>query len=189
MATMACLSLIPLARRHPGTGWLLALGLTGIGLALYVAPDARFALGYTGVLFARLAVFQGPALWARLRPHLEPPRRLPELSLATLLFVAAVAAALGPFLRPTTPISDGPGLLAPRAITAPVAVFPNNGIPYRVPTEVALRAPEAIPGTPNGLCWAADLPCTLGYEIDPAVVLHDPDQGTGGGFARSAGAE
>jgi len=189
MVTMACLSLIPLARRYPGTGWLLALGLSGIALTLYAAPDPRYAVGYTAVLFARIAVFQGPALWMRVRPGLDPPQRLPEMSLATLLFTAAVAAALGPFVRPTTPLSEGPALLAPDAPVAEVAVVPRNGISYRVPTQRAVSAPEAVPGNSNGLCWAAELPCTLGYAIDPGVVPRDPEEGIAEGFAKAAGAD
>lgn len=183
MVTMVCLSLIPVAQRCPGSGWLLALGLSGIVLTLYAAPDPRFAFGYMAVLFGRLVVFQGPALWTRLRPYLDPPGRLPEVRLTTLLLVGGVAAALGPFVRPTTPASEGPELLIPEVPTASVAVFPRSGIQYRVPTEVAQRASEGVPG-PNGLCWAAELPCTLGYEIDPEVVLRDPSQGIAEGFRK-----
>lgn len=186
MVAIACLSLVPLARRRAGTGWLLALGLAGVALTLYAAPDARFAFGYTAVLFARLAVFQGPAVWTRVRRHVAFPRRVPELSPATLLVAAAFAAALGPLVRPTTPASDGPDLLTPEVPTASVAVAPRNGIAYRVPIGPAQRAAAAVAG-PNGLCWAAELPCTIGYEIEPNVVLHSPDRGIGGGFAKQAG--
>jgi hypothetical protein len=177
MVTLACVSLIPLAERRYGTGWLLAIGLTGIGFTLYAAPDPRFAFGYMAVLFARLAVFQGPAIWTRLRPHLAAPARPAKVSLATLLLAAAVAGALGPFVRPTTPSSEGPGVLVPAETADSVTLRPANGIQYRVPE------------LPRGLCWAAELPCTPAYELNPYVGLRDPDRGPGGGFALPAGPE
>lgn len=177
MVTLACVSLIPLARRHPGTGWLLALGLAGVAMTLFAAPDPRFAYGYMAVLFARLAVFQGPWLWLRLRRYLTPPERLPAVGLPVLLAAAAILAGLGPLLRPTTPLSEGPGLVVPAEIPDSVAVVPRNGVPYRVPNVV------------NGLCWQAELPCTIAQEIDPAVRLRDPDEDIEGGFSREAGSE
>lgn len=177
MVGIAALSLIPLARRHPGGRWLAALGLSGIAVTLYAAPDPRFAFGYIAILFARLAVFQGPAIWDRLRPRLVLPDRLPAVGLSTLFLAAAIAAALGPLARPTTSRSealDRLGLVVPPDSTPSVVAQPTNAIEYRVPDG------------PTGLCWAATLPCA-GYGIDPAVVLRDPGEGIGGGFERRTG--
>lgn len=176
MVGIAALTLIPPARRLAGGGWLAAVGLSGIAVTLYAAPDPRFAFGYIAILFGRLAVLQGPAIWGRLRTRLVLPERLPAVGMPALLLAAAVAAALGPLARPTTSRSealDSLGLVVPPESTPSVVMQPRNGIEYRVPDG------------PTGLCWAAPLPCA-GYGIDPEVVLRDPDEGIGGGFERTA---
>ncbi|MGH2992865.1 MAG: LIC_10190 family membrane protein [Solirubrobacterales bacterium] len=195
VVTLVCLSLVPLAGRHPGAGWLLAVGLAGIALTLSAGAQLRFAVGYMAVLFARLAVFQGPRIWMLLRPYLAPPGRLPRAGLATLLFAAALAAALAPLARPTSSSSqlERLGWLIPPKRPTLVTVEPANGIPYRVPvgpTTPARAQPFAAPGAvSSGLCWAAELPCAR-RRADPDVslrdvVLRDPDRGIAGGFARS----
>ena len=184
MVTVALLSVIPLARPAPGTGWLLAIGLGGIVLALYAGPDPRFAYGYIALLFARLVVFQGPAIWARLCQRIPGPVPGPRVGLAGLLVVAAVAAAIGPFLRPTTPASEAPGLLVAEEPIVSVGIDRSNGIDYRVPTASAVPGSAAVPGQPNALCWASELPCTLAHELDPMVGLRDPNRGIAGGFRK-----
>jgi hypothetical protein len=195
IVALACVSLIPLAVRQRGTGWLLALGLAGIAFTIYASPfQLRFAIGYVAILLARLAVFQGPRLWIRLRPQLAFRSRSAKVRPATLLVAVALASALGPVLRPTTEGRtelDRLGWLIPPERPTAVRVEARNGIPYRVP-----RTPIGGPGTQplskrSGLCWAAELPCTgQPVVVDMAlrdVVLRDPDQGIAGGFERSAG--
>jgi hypothetical protein len=175
MVALAVISLIPLWPRAGAAGWLLALGLAGIALTIYAAPDPRFAFGYMAVLLGRLVVYFPRPLWARIRPYVTPSWRVPQPGLATLLALAAVAAALLPVARPTTTRADVVerfGLLLPPATKpSPITIEEVNGIPYRIPAD--------------GLCWATELPCTPGDELDPTVALDEPGEGIGGGFVRS----
>lgn len=173
MLVIALVSLIPVARKHPASGWLLALGLTGIAVTLVAAPDPRFALGYMGVLVGRFAVFQGPAIWSRFEAILLPPRPAPAIGLTAILAVVGLAAAVGPVVRPTTSRSDVVkrfGLVLPPSMpSSPLTISATNSIDYRVP---------------DGFCWDAELPCTPAEELDPNVVLRDPSAGLEAGFAR-----
>ena len=196
IVTLACLSLIPLAARERGTGWLLALGLAGIAVTVYAAPlQLRFAVGYMAVLFARLAVFQLPRIWMRVRGYLASPARLPDVSPATLLFAVALAAAVGPVFRPTAGGStqlDRLGWLIPPDRPTAVSIQATNGIPYRVPTPTGTFGTRPR-SERSGLCWAAELPCT-GHQLDPDadlpdVFLRDRGSGVAGGFWRSRNAD
>jgi hypothetical protein len=177
LVTLACASLLwHGGGREPGTGWLLALGLAGVALVLYAAPDPRFAFGYMALLFGRLAIVHGPGTWARLQPDLDLPARLPRIGLAGLLAAAAAAVLVGTFARPTASRSEAfePVTFAlPPKVTAEVTVHPEFPL-YRVPVD-----PD------DNFCWAAELPCIPGYRVDPDVGLRDPPRGIGGGFTRS----
>jgi len=148
------------------------------------------------VLFARLAVFQLPRMWVRLRanlslPDVAFPGRLPKPGLPALLVAVAVAAALKTLASPTaggSPQLEPLGWLTPPDRPSTVSIQATNGVPYRVPETTGTFGTRPR-GERSGLCWAAELPCT-GHPVDtdaalPDVVLRDPSTGVAGGFKRS----
>jgi hypothetical protein len=173
MVAVALVSLLSIGNRNPASRWLLALGVVGVAVLVYAAPDPRFGFGYTAVLLGRFAAFPPPSIWPRLRPLLVPRVRLPRVGIAAVLALTAVLAALAPVVRPTTSrseVAESFGFLVPPGTPEPAVVVTNaNGIDYSVPTD--------------GNCWTAELPCAPD-DIDPAVSLQDPEEGIGGGLKR-----
>jgi hypothetical protein len=173
MIAVALASLFSIGNPSPASRWLLVLGVGGIAVLVYAAPDPRFGFGYIAVLIGRFAVFPPRPIWPRIRPYLLPPTRLPRLRLASLLALAAALAAVAPIARPTTSrgeVAESFGLLLPPGTPEPaIASAETNGIDYSVPAD--------------GFCWTAELPCAPD-GVDPAVVLRDPEEGIGAGLER-----
>jgi len=173
MVAVAAISLLSIGNPAPASRWLIALGVIGVAVLVYAAPDPRFGFGYTAILLGRYAVFPPRPLWPRLRPYLIPPERPPRIGLSAVLVLAAALAALAPLARPTTSreeVAESFGLLLPPGTPEPaVGITTANGIDYRVPTD--------------GFCWAAELPCSPD-DVDPTVELREPEEGIGGGLQR-----
>jgi hypothetical protein len=167
-------SLLPLGARDAAATWLLAIGVAGIALMLFAAPDPEFAYGYMAVLLGRLVVFFVQPRWERLwRPPAQMPR-LPRLGLATLLLLAGIAAAIAPLAGPTTTraeVVERFGLLLPPNLPQPqLSERRINDVRYTVPR--------------GSLCWSSELPCAPAYDIDSEIKLRDPESGIAAGFAR-----
>ena len=155
-----------------GIGWVLAVGLIGMVFILTQAPDTRYGLGYFLVIPSFLigsfcsvilesVKFDFFSWWNSqgLKKLTSNYTRLSSLFLATFILIISFKG-----------MSQSRFLLPPALPQVEVLEKKVNDVEYFYPYRA-------------GVCWASELPCSLGI-LSPSVRLRKPSEGLKGGFTR-----
>lgn len=149
-----------------GQIWLIVLAASGVIFLISTAPFVRFELGYLLILPAFSIAKCSEKISNNILPltnksiflhHLINLRRI---LLTSPFFLAALIITI--FIKNGTEYQL---LLPPQLPQAKLRQTQVNNIKYF---------------SPNGLCWAAELPCT--FEVKKDIRLRDPKRGIKAGF-------
>jgi hypothetical protein len=166
-------------------GWALCVGIGGLALLFWVAPNPRFGLGFF-LIFPGIAILSTPRI-----PQIGSARLAKAGLLSVCLIVSASVLTVDTTIRHLNLLStSSKDLFLPSAMPCntgdEVHVF-NRALDY----WTKLETKQSVLGdfqfaTPvsSDQCWNLGLPCST-CILDPAFRLKDPRKGLGAGFVHS----